>query len=180
MIANGPKPLLPRANLTNPDYKIEIADEQSHPIDFDPLIAVVGQILEDHTISKSEISIAIVDDPTIRKLNKQYLEHDYETDVISFVLDYDEEIGSLSGQLIVSTDTAAQLASEVGGTTQDELLLYVVHGTLHLVGYDDKNESDAQEMREAEKRYLQSMGVQHRWTDSESEPGSMADNRGGS
>ena len=157
--------------MPHPDHKIEIADEQSLPIDSDPLITVVHQILKDHAISKSEISIAIVDDPTIRSFNKQYLEHDYETDVISFVLDRDENIGSLSGQLIVSTDTAARMAHEVGGTAEDELLLYVVHGTLHFVGYDDKHESDAQEMRDAEKRYLQSMGIEHRWKDFESDSG---------
>lgn len=156
--------------MTHPDYKIEIADEQSQPIDSDPLIAVVQQILNDHAISKSEISIAIVDDPTIRQLNKQYLEHDYETDVISFVLDRDEEIGLLNGQLIVSTDTAARLAQEVGGTSQDELLLYVVHGTLHLVGYDDKTESDALAMRAEEKKYLEGMGIPHRWSQGESQP----------
>ena len=110
-------------------------------------------------------SIAIVDDPAMRKLNKQYLDHDYETDVLSFVLQYDDELGELQGQLIVSTDTAATMASEVGGTMQQELLLYVVHGTLHLVGYDDKAPDDAREMRDAERRYLESVGLTHRWNE---------------
>lgn len=138
-------------------------------MDCDPLISVVEKILSDHAVLESEISIAIVDDPTIRKLNKQYLNHDYETDVISFVLEYDEDAGSLTGQLVVSTDTAATLAAEVGGTMQDELLLYVVHGTLHLVGFDDKNPADADDMRAAEKKYLEAMGVAHRWNSERSE-----------
>lgn len=124
---------------------------------------MVEKILSDHDILQSEISVAIVDDPTIRKLNKQYLDHDYETDVISFVLEFDDELQSLNGQLIVSTDTAAVMASQYGGTMQDELLLYVVHGTLHLVGYNDKCEADAAQMRAAEKKYLTTVGVAHRW-----------------
>ncbi len=150
-------------------HKIEIADEQSQPLDPDPLIAAVEQILIDHQIASSEISIAIVDDPTIRSLNKQYLDHDYETDVISFVLECDEDLGSLAGQLIVSTDTAGRMATEIGGTMQEELLLYVIHGTLHLVGYDDKEPTEASEMREAEKRYLHSFGIEHRWSPPESD-----------
>ena len=101
----------------------------------------------------------------MRDLNKQYLDHDYETDVLSFVLQHDDQTGELEGQLIVSTDTAEKMASELGGTMEQELLLYVVHGTLHLVGYNDKDPADAQEMRDAERRYLESVGLTHRWSD---------------
>ncbi len=151
----------------NQTHKIEVADEQTQPVESDPLISAVRQILTDHSIEQSEISIGIVDDPTMRAYNKQYLQHDYETDVLSFVLDYDETIGALSGQLIVSTDTAATMAKQYGGTMQEELLLYVVHGTLHLVGYDDKDPSDEAEMRDAEKKYLASFGVVHRWSEND-------------
>jgi len=151
--------------LTNKAHKIEIADQQSKPVDGDPLISIVNTILTDHQIRRSEISIAIVDDAEMRQLNKQYLDHDYETDVLSFVLEYDDQTGELQGQLIVSTDTAAKLASELGGTMEQELLLYVVHGTLHLVGYNDKDPADAQEMRDAERRYLESVGLTHRWSE---------------
>lgn len=160
--------------MSNQVHKIEVADEQSQEVDCDPLISVVQKILDDHAIAKSEISIAIVDDPAIRKLNKQYLNHDYETDVISFVLDVDESIGYLTGQLVVSTETAARMANEVGGTMQEELLLYVVHGTLHLVGFDDKDPLDAEEMRSAEKRYLHAMGIEHRWSTSSSNDSTTA------
>lgn len=149
--------------MSSHSYKIEIADEQSRLFDGELLIAAVEKILADHGILRSEISIAVVDDPAIRQLNKRYLNHDYETDVISFVLEYLEETSALSGQLIVSTDTAQKTAREFGGSMQDELLLYVVHGTLHLVGYNDKNPSDAKEMRDAEKKYLGVFGVEHRW-----------------
>ncbi|MCL4156901.1 UNVERIFIED_CONTAM: hypothetical protein GTU68_021320 [Idotea baltica] len=98
----------------------------------------------------------------MRVLNRQYLNHDYETDVLSFVLEWDEKNGHLLGQLIVSTDTATSLAVEIGATMQDELLLYVIHGMLHLVGYEDSRPALAAEMREAEKIYLNQLGVEHR------------------
>lgn len=153
-------------------HKIEIADEQSFPFDGTRLVSIVAQILSDHDLNQSEISIAVVDDPAIRIINRQYLNHDYETDVISFVLDFDETNSRLTGQLVVSTDTANNMANQIGGTMEDELLLYVVHGTLHLVGFDDKDIESASEMRERERHYLALNGVEHRWqgTKSDGEP----------
>jgi probable rRNA maturation factor len=143
-------------------HQIEIADQQTHPFDAPALLSAIREILIDHEVKSSEISLAVVDDPTIRTLNKRYLQHDYETDVISFVLDWDEPAAHLAGQLIVSTDTAAREGQQLGSSMQEELLLYVIHGSLHLVGYDDKTEPDALAMREAERDYLNRRGIEHR------------------
>ena len=128
------------------------------PIDEESLGSAARAILADHDVATGELSIAIVDDPAIRKLNKQYLNHDYETDVISFVLDEDEATGRLDGQLIVSTDTAAREAIDAGWSFDAELMLYVVHGTLHLVGYGDKDPAAVPEMRAAEAKYMTRFG----------------------
>ncbi len=101
--------------------------------------------------------------------NSRWLQHDYETDVLSFLLEYDDNRGLLSGQLIVSTDTAESVATELGMTMEQELLLYIIHGTLHLVGLDDKTDTAASEMRAAEQEYLQRLGVDYHWPTSESE-----------
>jgi len=159
---------LNRNSLISP-HKIEFADEQTRTVDSDLLKSAVEKILTDHSIERSEISVALVDDPTIRVLNKQYLNHDYETDVISFVLEYDTESAFLVGQLIVSTDTAANLAAQVGVPMANEVLLYVIHGMLHLVGYDDKQPEDAVDMRAAEKKYLGEFGIEHRWLETSME-----------
>ena len=137
---------------------VETCNQQAQSIDQEQLAAAARLILSDHGITQGELSIAIVDDPAIRVLNKQYLQHDYETDVISFVLDEDESIGRLDGQLIVSTDTAARESVDAGWSFEAELLLYVVHGTLHLVGYDDKSEAAIPEMRSAEAEYMAKLG----------------------
>ena len=149
---------------------VEIANQQELEFDEARLLQAAETILQDHGIVSGELSIAVVDDPTIRKLNKQYLEHDYETDVLSFAFESDLDAGFLNGQLIVSADTAARLANELSISTDDELLLYVVHGTLHLVGLKDKTDADASEMRKAESSYLARYGVEHRWAKDEDEP----------
>jgi probable rRNA maturation factor len=118
-------------------------------------------ILRDYHVESAEVSIAIVDDVSMRDLNRQYLDHDYETDVLSFLLEETDD--SLTGQLIISTDTAARVAEELGIEMQQELLLYVIHGMLHLVGLDDTDVDSAEEMRSAEREYLARMGLSHCW-----------------
>ena len=114
--------------------------------------------MQDSAFSSAAISLAVVDDETIHELNRRHLDHDWPTDVLSFVLEDDGD--HLEGEVIISADTAAAAADELGCSAADEQLLYVIHGMLHLVGYDDKSDADAQEMRAAEARYLQQFGVE--------------------
>jgi probable rRNA maturation factor len=138
--------------------RIDIADEQdAHEIDYDRLIAAVRLILTDAGYKSGEISLAIVDDAAMHSLNRQYLQHDYPTDVLSFVLDDDES--RLDGQLIASADYAAREAPTFGWSLNDELLLYTIHGTLHLVGYDDLEPELKAVMRERETHYLGQFGL---------------------
>ena len=126
-------------------------------------------VMEDHGFTRGEISIAIVDDPNMKTLNKQYLDHDYETDVLSFVMDSKPESKRLDGQLIVSAETAQRVATELQISLDDELLLYVIHGMLHLVGLHDQDPQSAAVMRSAEANYLARFGVKHHWIDDDSE-----------
>jgi probable rRNA maturation factor len=138
-------------------------DEQPHKIDRARLKKAVRLVLADAEIQSAEISIAVVTDQRMHELNRQYLEHDYPTDVLSFVLDHDEEAKSLDGEIVVSSDYAAREAVRYGWTTNDELLLYVIHGCLHLVGHDDTTPAGKQKMRDAEVKYLLQFGLQHRF-----------------
>jgi probable rRNA maturation factor len=99
----------------------------------------------------------------MQELNRQYLEHDYPTDVLSFVLAEDAAAKSLDGEIIVSADYAAREADRYDWTAGDELLLYVIHGALHLVGHDDATPMGKQAMREAETKYLRQFGLTHRF-----------------
>ena len=93
----------------------------------------------------------------MRDLNRRYLNHDYDTDVLSFLLD--EANDQLDGEVIVSADTAIRRAGEFEWSANDELVLYLVHGTLHLTGCDDHSEGDRAQMRRLEIKYLQELGL---------------------
>jgi probable rRNA maturation factor len=143
---------------------IEVNDEgQSRRIDRARLKKAARLVLKDAGISSGELSIAVVTDERMHELNRQYLEHDYPTDVLSFLLDSDPERKSLEGQIIVSSDYAAREAARYGWTIDDELLLYVIHGCLHLVGHDDTTPEAKRAMREAETVYLAQFGLTHRF-----------------
>lgn len=117
----------------------------------------VKAILKDADVARAEISIAIVNDEQMHRLNNQYLQHDYTTDVLSFVLEEGE--GWLDGELIVCFPYAEREAARFGWTAADEVLLYTIHGTLHLVGYDDQDPESKQEMRASEVKYLAPFGL---------------------
>lgn len=164
-------------------YTIELNIQQHRwPIDADRLQRAVQQVLADAGVQQAEVSLAVVDNATIWQLNRRHLQHDYPTDVLSFRLDEhapasrpadpagdvvseqcaDEQCADdqiLEGQLVVSAEMAAERAAEFGWSADDELMLYVVHGTLHLVGYDDHGEEDRQVMRAAEVRHLAALGI---------------------
>ncbi len=137
---------------------IEIANQQSTlAVDEDRIRRVAAAILADAGYVEGELSIAIVDDPTIHELNARHLQHDYPTDVLSFALV--DEPPRLEGEVIVSADTAADNAADYGWPASDELLLYVIHGSLHLAGHRDKADDEVAAMREAEAKYLRLAGV---------------------
>jgi probable rRNA maturation factor len=145
-------------------FTIDIADEQpTQEGQHARLREAVEQVLIEAGLKSAEISIAIVDDARMHELNRQYLEHDYPTDVLSFVLEHDEGRQTLEGQIVVSADYAAREAKTYGWTAGDELLLYVIHGALHLVGHDDQTPEGKQAMRQAETRHLARFGLTHRY-----------------
>ncbi len=107
---------------------------------------------------RGSIGVLITDDETIHEINAKHLSHDYPTDVISF--GYTQSDDLVEGELVASWDTAKREAVEYGWSALDELLLYVVHGTLHICGMDDQNEKDAKMMRIAERDVMQLLGIQ--------------------
>ena len=140
-------------------FRVSVANEQTTlSINTSRLLEAVRKILQESDYLSASISLAVVDDPTIHSLNRQYLQHDYPTDVLSFPLEDDG--CHLEGQLIVSADTAIANAAAYGWSASDELLLYIVHGTLHLVGYRDKQFEELVAMRSAEAKYLEELGIQ--------------------
>ena len=125
----------------------------------------VKNVLGDAGRHRAEISIAIVDGGKMRELNRQFLQHDYDTDVLSFVLEDDGDC--LEGEIIVSADMANTTAERFGWTPGDELLLYVIHGALHLTGLDDHSDEERRTMRQHEQEQLSRFGLRPQYDDQE-------------
>ena len=98
-----------------------------------------------------DISIIFCSDKKILEVNLEYLQHDYYTDIITF--DYCEG-DSLNGDLFISIDSVKENASYYGVEFSEELNRVIVHGILHLIGYDDHSEKDKKLMRQKENYYL--------------------------
>lgn len=119
------------------------------------ILQAVNQIASDYGWTQGEISIAIVDDSQIHAVNQQYLNHDYPTDVISF--DTTERERFLEGEVIASAETAYRVASQNNWQASHELLLYIIHGMLHVIGLDDSNASKSKQMRAEEQHYIRAI-----------------------
>ena len=106
-----------------------------------------------------EISIAIVDGAEICKVNKQFLNRKYAADCLSFDLsDDDTEEGAKSFELVVNAEMAVKEANLRGHSSEAELALYITHGLLHNLGFDDSEPEQAKKMHHTEDEILQQLG----------------------
>jgi probable rRNA maturation factor len=139
--------------------RVSIASPQEAVIvDRGRMRQVVRTVLEGEKVADAEISLAFVDNPTIQQLNRRYLSHDEPTDVLSFPLS-DAGARRLAGELVIGAEVALAQAQERGHDVQAELALYVIHGTLHLCGFDDKTPTGAAAMRQRERHYLRELDL---------------------
>ncbi|MCA0269548.1 MAG: rRNA maturation RNase YbeY [Bacteroidetes bacterium] len=116
----------------------------------DALLAGEGRTVED-------VTVVLTDHATVRELNVAYLDHDYDTDVLSFWLgdgDADGPNVPLEGEVYVDLDTAAERCAEFGTDYEAEAIRYALHGVLHLCGYDDATPDEKAAMHRLEDRYL--------------------------
>ncbi len=105
----------------------------------------------------AEVSISFVGDGEIRPLNRDYHGSDSYTDVLAFPLERSEK--KIVADIVVSTDTAARQASAFDTSLRHEVYLYVIHGILHICGYDDLSPVDRKVMRRKEREYLKKFNV---------------------
>lgn len=145
-------------------YTISVSNEQSLLEIEEPfLVRVAEKTLELEGVPRADVGIAVVDDPAIHALNRRFLAHDYPTDVLSFRLDDGDPAADgdepLEGEIVVSAETAIRRAAEFDWPAGSELVLYVVHGLLHLAGYDDQTDEDRTVMRSHEQAALSACGL---------------------
>jgi len=123
------------------------------------LIGVVRKALARQKIDAAEICLLLVDDRRIATLHERWLHVPGPTDVITFDLSDDGPGGGLRGDIAVSVETARRVAREVGWQARYEVAYYVVHGLLHLAGYDDHDPADRRAMRARERVLMAAAGL---------------------
>lgn len=109
-------------------------------------------------LSKAAISIAIVDDTQIRKVNKEFLHKDRPTDCLSFDLSDNKKNSIKTFELVVNGEMAVRQAKLRGHSSEAELALYIIHGLLHNLGFDDSTQKKAEKMHNTEDQILQQLG----------------------
>jgi probable rRNA maturation factor len=146
-------------------HDIQVTDRQQI-LKCDPaqLKAAILRTFESQLVSSSEVSLVLVNNAEIHQINRQFLEHDEPTDVITFDLSDPDEFqlddaefedsdelpppapAQIQGEIIVSTEMAIEKSVEIGWPPQTELLFYIIHGALHLCGFLDATQAERDEM----------------------------------
>ncbi|MEI8349770.1 MAG: rRNA maturation RNase YbeY [Candidatus Omnitrophota bacterium] len=134
--------------------KIEITNHQKiKKISPKKLSYVLRDVYELLGIRSKRISFLLCDNTLITSLNQKFLHRRRVTDVIAFILDDEFDPGYL-GEVVVSVEEAVRQAKCYGVYWYEEMLLYLIHGILHLLGYDDIKKKDRDLMRQKEKYLL--------------------------
>ena len=127
---------------------VELDNRTDEVVDPAGVVAVVTAVLEAEGVADAELAVLLVDEPEMQALNREHRGRDAVTDVLSFPIDVDDELPEglprLLGDVVVCPAQARRQAAEGGVTGGRELTTLLVHGTLHLLGYD--HEADAGEM----------------------------------
>lgn len=125
-----------------------LANEQSLGFDEVTLSSLARHALTAEDVDEgAELSLLFVEADHIRRLNNRFAGNDYPTDVLAFPMMEDDDDGSLLlGDVVICPEIAQKNAAELGHGLQEELAALVVHGTLHLLGYDHQREDDKAKM----------------------------------
>lgn len=113
---------------------------------------LMSVFVSENFISNGITRVIFVDDNEIHRLNREYLNHDYTTDVITFTIN--EEVDDFDAEIYISVDTAKKQAEEYKVTLHNEVRRLAIHGALHIVGYDDSTDELRSKMQIKENYYL--------------------------
>jgi len=108
--------------------------------------------MEEFNLTISFLSIGFINSAGLRDVNKEYLNHDYETDVITF--NYSNKIKDIDGEILISFEEASRNSQKYKVTYGKELSRLVIHGMLHLLNFDDKNKKNKKIMNQMENKLI--------------------------
>ncbi len=134
----------PELTVTNTHDRLRVDEEA--------LRRLALRVVEEEGCRLRFLGIVLAGHASVHELNRTHLGHDYETDVLSFPLSEEEEV--VDGEIYVDLDTAAQRHEEFGAGFEDEVRRYLVHGLLHLAGYEDESAEQKAVMRAREDHFL--------------------------
>ncbi len=144
--------------------RYEIFNETDEEIDIEEIKKLVDYALKYKNLENVEFNIIFVDNETIRNINKEYRKIDKETDVISFALEDNEDIkfefGRLLGDIYISIPKMKEQAKEYGHSQQRELSFLIIHGLLHLLGYDHMAKEEEEVMFKEQELILDGYGIE--------------------
>ena len=128
-------------------------DVEMPPIEPAKVKAWIGKVVEKHGKRVGELYYYFCSDEKLLEINRERLGHDFYTDIVTFPLTDCETV--LSSEFCISLDRIAENAKTFGRSYESELHRVIIHGVLHLIGFDDHNEEDVKMMREKEEEALE-------------------------
>ena len=121
------------------------------------VLKLIRRIFSDEGFEhRGSLSLVFVDDAHIHNLNRRYLNHDYPTDVLAFPLD--DESDDLWGEIYISVERAREQAQIYREPFRREVSRLIIHGVLHLMGFDDQDDVSRKKMKMKEEHYLAKYG----------------------
>ena len=134
--------------------EVHYLNQRDFNIDTSVFLPYIKKLKSSIDVQKGGLNVVFVNDLYIRALNKSYRGKDAPTDVLSFNYDYDTGEGGLIGEIYISVETAVRQAKEHKQNLDDELSKLLVHGILHIHGYDHEENEDYRKMYDVEKKVL--------------------------
>ena len=113
---------------------------------------LISSLMEEFNLTISFLSISFINSARLKDVNKEYLKHDYETDVITF--NYSKKIKEIDGEILISFEEADRNSKKYKVTYGKELCRLVIHGMLHLLNFDDKDTKSKKIMKRMENKLI--------------------------
>jgi len=141
-------------SATTPDIQVFNQSELRIPLDEDQFPPLAAQIADNEASSFSFVEVVYVDEDEIVRINKEHLERDYVTDIITFRYDDADNKQDIEGTMFCCAPRIVEQAQEFEQSPKQEFLRIYIHGLLHLLGYEDTSEELKKQMTAKENTYL--------------------------